>query len=200
MEVSVHVCLTEPTPGTTRILTQRPDGVDFQAPPPLVEAGFPVNQTFFPIERVSPSAPASTVFNTYLKDVATAFNQRQNTVIFTYGAMATPKRAFLYASDGLAALVLRGVMSAPLPGYTYTAQCYALGVTENVKDLLDLRNDQGVVTDSVKEGPKVRQVERVTLRSAADVVALLEGNLTFQKPHHSGHGRTGGDARCQSVL
>jgi hypothetical protein len=174
MEVSVHVCLTDPAPGCTRILTQRPDGVDFQAPAPLTEAGFPVNQAFFPLDRVSLSEPPSTLYNLYLKDVASKFAQRQNTVIFTYGAKATPKRPFMYGLDGIVAQVLRGIMSAPVAGSTYVVQCYALGVTENVKDMLDLKNDQGVVTDSVKEGPKVRQVERMQLRSAGDVTAMLE--------------------------
>lgn len=178
MEVSVHVCLSaaNPSSGSPTVITSRPDGVDFTTPRPLVEAGFPVNQTFFPLERVTVGETPAALYQLHLKDLANRFTQqRQNAVIYTYGAKMTPKRGFLYGeNNGLAAFILKGVMGNPKPGCTYVAQCYALGITENVTDMLDLKNNQGVITDSVKEGPKVRQVERVTLRSVSDVKSLLE--------------------------
>eukprot|EP00759_Apiculatamorpha_spiralis_P058964 PhF_6_TR951/c0_g1_i2/m.1770 len=183
MEISVHVCLTTPSPSGSKILNVRPDGIDYNTPPPLVEAAFPTAQTFFPLEKVTVDTPASALYSTYLRDLHTKFQQRTNAVVFAYGARATPKRQMLFAPDGLAAAALKAILATPQAGYTYTAMCYALGTTENVRDMLDLRNDQGVVTESVKEGPKVRQVEKATLRSAADVGPLFEKITTNYTQH-----------------
>eukprot|EP00760_Papus_ankaliazontas_P004629 PhM_4_TR12000/c0_g1_i1/m.52677 len=65
-------------------------------------------------------------------------------------------------------------MAAPVAGSKYFAQCYALGVTENVGDMINIQNDQGIITDSVKEGPRVRQVERQALSCTADVTAVVD--------------------------
>ncbi|RNE96991.1 putative kinesin [Trypanosoma rangeli] len=56
----------------------------------------------------------------------------------------------------------------------FVLSCYVIGSTEHLADLLNTSNELGVVVDSVKEGPRVRMVERLRVSSAGDVRVAMD--------------------------
>ena len=58
------------------------------------------------------------------------------------------------------------VINKPHPNGVYVAVCYGLGCTENVTDFLNMANQEGLVSETVKEGPRIKNVTRQTLQHA----------------------------------
>jgi len=182
MEVELSICLSQPQGSVACVRSADGRAVSYKAPQELLDTSFPVNDANFSFDRVyGPNTKFSEIYSTQLSEAAKDLMvEARNTVVYTYGAKALPKRQFLYGSSApaaqssLAQSLLANIFSHPLGEYVIQIQAYVLGVTENVTDLLNIENVSGVVIDSVKEGPSVCNVTKQQVNSAADAAEALK--------------------------
>ncbi|KEG10461.1 putative kinesin [Trypanosoma grayi] len=157
----------------------RVDGnsVSFRCPQPLKDAGFPVGDASFNVDAALDDPQSSKIVQKTFSSAASEFIQkRKNLVVFSYGVRATPKRQLMYGSrsgEGYAAKVIADAVQAGTGKGIFVLSCYAIGVSEHLADLLNANNELGVVVDSVKEGPRVRMIERLRVSSAGDVRSAM---------------------------
>lgn len=175
MEASIGVCIHDlkQDSGLPRAISSSgATKVNFNCPPTLRNAGFPVSDASFTCQAVCDNPSAATISKTFLaKEGANFTTHRQNLVFFSYGVRSAPRRQLMFGSQsetGYAAKVVSDVLSSGSGGI-FSLSCYVLGHSERLVDLLSITNEQGVIVESVKEGPRVRGVERRRLTSAADV-------------------------------
>ncbi|ORC89568.1 putative kinesin [Trypanosoma theileri] len=151
--------------------------VQFRCPEPLREAGFPVAESSFNVDVAFEDPQSSTFSSKVFGNAASNFiRNRQNQVVFSYGVRSTPKRQLMYGSgsnDGYAAKMITEAVQSGAGKGIFVISCYAIGATEHLVDLLNLSNELGVVVDSVKEGPRVRMVERLRVSSGSDVRSAM---------------------------
>eukprot|EP00796_Vickermania_ingenoplastis_P002121 gene2121-1297_t len=181
MEATIGVCvhdLQQDTSGLPRaVAVTGPNSVNFTCPPALQSVGFPVSERAFTCSAAAANPNAAALQQAFFASTASQFvQQRQNLVAFAYGVRSTPRRQLLLgsgATGGYAAKVLGDAVTGAGGASVCAIACFVLGHTERVVDLTALANEQGIIVESVKEGPRVRGVERVRVRSSADVTSLL---------------------------
>ncbi|KAK7198666.1 hypothetical protein NESM_000830200 [Novymonas esmeraldas] len=173
LEAKIAVCLHDlkSSSGQPAALRGSANSVAFTCPPVLKEASFPANDTNFAVEQLLERPNASGIQQKTLSSAASDFvKKRQNLVVFSYGVRSTPKRQLMYGSrseDGYAARVISDAVSGGQG--IFTLSCYVIGQDEHLADLIKADNELGVIVESVKEGPRVRMVERVRVSSGSDV-------------------------------
>lgn len=173
MEAKIAVCLhdTSAPSGIPAALRASNNSIAFTCPPVLKEANFPVNEASFNVEQVIEGANAARVQQKTLATAVSDFTQkRQNLVVFSYGVRSTPKRQLMLGSrsdEGYAAKLIADAVASGKG--IFVISCYVVGQDEHLVDLIKSGNELGVIVDSVKEGPRVRMVERAKVTSAADV-------------------------------
>lgn len=179
MEASIGVCIhdTRQSSGLPNsISVTGPTKVSFICPPTLKSVGFPVAEGAFSCTNAVNNPSSATLYQTYLTGEATHFIQkRQNLVFFSYGVRSTPRRQLMLGGGGqggYASHLFSDIVGSGGSGI-YAISCYVLGHTERLTDLTNLQNEQGVIVESVKEGPRVRGVDRVRVGSGGDVSNLF---------------------------
>jgi hypothetical protein len=164
----------------SKVLTCRKDGIDYDAPAVLAQRGFPVCQSFFPFDAVSDD-PGPTAANATkaVKDIASSFHaSHRDSVMFSLGTRKSLKREFMFGKEGVVWQVTHTIASAAVVGSIYQVNCYVLRPDDTVRDLIDWENSQGIIVDSLRDGTRVKQIEKFRIRSPADVATLSE---TIQK-------------------
>lgn len=179
MEAKICVCLHDmrsATPASSKALQASGNSIHFTAPPSLQEMNFPVKDAQFPTELMLSRPTASQIDQNVLSSYASAFaNNRQNLVVYAYGVRSTPKRQLMYGGNGNDGYALNLISDAIQRAKgIFTVSCYVLGATEHVVDLINVENELAVIVESVKQGPRVRMMERSRVASSNDVRAVLE--------------------------
>jgi hypothetical protein len=195
MQVQIHVSAGDaPKPYGEECVNLTADGLTFKTPQALVEAGFPVQGANFTFDSTGKNDNPQQLFAKFGSPAATAFGQRQNLMVFGYGQRATVKRQNLFgtsanATSGFAYLMLKDILekkgTAAAGGGVYTVSCYVLGSTENVVDLIDPNNEAATIVDTVKEGPRVRNVEIKFVSSPTDLAPIFASVAAGYEKHFS---------------
>ncbi|KAH9599548.1 hypothetical protein LSM04_005543 [Trypanosoma melophagium] len=176
MEAKLLFCAHQlKSPSIKLPTTVKVDGntIQYKCPETLKESGFPVGDASFTVDAAFDDPQSSTLSSRTFANVGSNFVQRrQNQVVFSYGVRSTPKRQLMYGSgskEGYAAKIITDAVQAGAGKGIFVLSCYIIGATEHLVDLLNFSNELGVVVDSVKEGPRVRMIERLRVSSASDV-------------------------------
>ncbi len=180
MEVTTHVHVDPPRAGgTAAALTAAGATVALRVPDAMANTGFPARELAFDV----PGGAAALTHGGALDApklaatataIASSFCDRTNNVVFAFGTSATSKRAAIVdPQSGLAAAVLNKVLAAGAQGGPLVAVAFALSDGEGVKDLFNAANEEGRVTETVREGPRITDVTRKALATAADVTAFF---------------------------
>lgn len=178
MEAQIAVCVHDMTSGSgvPKATSVSGNTINFSAPPALREANFPVTDTSFNVEKVVENPNGNRMVSACLSGAASAFNsRRENLVVFGFGVRSTPKRQLMLGSgsdEGYAAKVIGDAVSGGKG--IFSLSCFVIGQEEHLHDLINPDNELGVIVESVKEGPRVRMVERVKVTSAAEVRSVLK--------------------------
>ncbi|GET89352.1 hypothetical protein, conserved [Leishmania tarentolae] len=177
LEAKIAVCLHDlKSPSNHPVaLRSSPNGVSFICPPSLKDANFPANDTNFSVEHVMERPNARAIQKRMLSSAASDFvKNRQNLVVFSYGVRSTPKRQLMYGQQADEGYAARVIAEAVTTGQgIFTLSCYAIDQHDHLVDLISAENELGVIVDSVKEGPRVRMVERPRVKSEADVRSVF---------------------------
>lgn len=174
MIADIHVCIVTPSKsvGDTCVVANA-NNVTFRAPNQLMEAQFPGPDTTFPLDANSSNPSADGLYKKLLADVGAGVaadkGSARNTIVYAYGQQGCPKRQHMFGPGGYAERCVADAVARKGAGEQYVLTGYIFGLTENLVDCLNAENTQGLIVDTVKEGPKVRHIDRVTLQSAADV-------------------------------
>lgn len=177
MEAKISVCIHDsPQSSAAALSVVSSKQVSFTCPSVLKNAGFPVAQANFSCSSLWGNPTSGTLYKGMLSAEVGAFLQkRQNLVVFSYGIRSTPRRQLMYGEEGTSPVngyahsFIRDVISSAAGGGIFAVTCYVLGHSEYVTDLLNLDNKDGVIVESVKEGPRVRSIERARITSVGDV-------------------------------
>lgn len=176
MEAKIAVCLHD-MKESRQPTALRPagNGVGFTCPPALKEANFPANDTTFNVEQLLERPTSGNIQQRAMSNYASDFvKNRQNLVAFGYGVRSTPKRQLMLGTrteEGYAAKIISDAVSGGQG--IFTISCFVIGMDEHLPDMIKADNELGCIVESVKEGPRVRMVERVKVSSAADVRAVF---------------------------
>ncbi|KAG5477119.1 hypothetical protein LSCM1_05461 [Leishmania martiniquensis] len=177
LEASIAVCLHDLKSPSGQPVALRASGnsINFTCPPILKAANFPANDTSFSAEQVLERPNAGTIHSKTMLSAASNFTKnRQNLVVFGYGVRSTPKRQLMFGSRSEEGYAARTIAEAVTAGKgIFTLSCFVIGQDEHLVDLIKAENELGVIVESVKEGPRVRMVERPTVKSKADVSSVL---------------------------
>ncbi|KAG5502982.1 hypothetical protein JKF63_04755 [Porcisia hertigi] len=177
LEAKIVVCLHDlrSPSGQPVALRSSASGVAFTCPPALKEANFPANDTNFAVEQLLEHPNAATIQKKTMRSAASDFvKNRQNLVVFSFGVRSIPKRQLMYgyrSEEGYAARVISEAVSGAQG--IFTLSCYIIGQDEHLVDLIRADNELGVIVKSVKEGPRVRMVERAKVKSDSDVRSVF---------------------------
>lgn len=173
LEAKIAVCLHDlKSPSDHPVaLRSSTNGVSFTCPPSLKGANFPANDANFSVEHVMEQPNAAAIQKKMLSSAASDFvKNRQNLVMFSYGVRSTPKRQLMYGHKGEEGYAMRVISDAVSNGQgIFTLSCYIFGQDEHLVDLISAENELGVIVESVKEGPRVRMVERAKVKNESDV-------------------------------
>lgn len=172
MEAKIAVCLHDMKEShQPTALRPSGNGVSFTCPPALKDANCPANDTTFNVEQLLEQPTAANIQQRAMPNYASDFvKNRQNLVAFSYGVRSTPKRQLMFGSrteEGYAAKVISDAVSGAQG--IFSISCFIIGMDEHLPDLIKADNELGCIVESVKEGPRVRMVERVKVTSPADV-------------------------------
>lgn len=177
MEAQIVVCTHDMSSGSglPKSIRVSGDTISYAAPSALKDAKFPASDTNFTADKVMESPSGSRISSGPLSGAASAFNSRRsNLVVFGYGVRSTPKRQLMLGTSGDEGYATKIISDAVSAGKgIYVVSCYVLGQEEHLPDLVNPENELGVIVESVKEGPRVRMVERARVTSAAEVKSVL---------------------------
>ncbi|KAG5500322.1 hypothetical protein JIQ42_04659 [Leishmania sp. Namibia] len=177
LEAKIAVCLHDlkSPSGQPVALRASANSIAFTCPPMLKAANFPANDATFAVEQVLEQPNAGTIYSKTMSSAASDFlKKRQNLVVFGFGVRSTPKRQLMYgyrSEEGYAARVISEAVTGGKG--IFTLSCYIIGQDEHLVDLVKAENELGVIVESVKEGPRVRMVERSTVKSKSDVYSIF---------------------------
>ena len=178
MLADVHVAVHKPSKplGSTCVVANPSTSISFTAPKQLLDAGFPISESTFPLDSNSTN-PQGSALLAMVGDCGKAMNaasQPRNSIIYSYGAQGTPKRQLMFSPGGYGESLLSDAISSKTSGATYFVTCYIMGGGENLVDGLNPNNTNGLIVDSVKEGPRVKNIDRMKIESAADLAKAVK--------------------------
>eukprot|EP01062_Namystynia_karyoxenos_P044027 TRINITY_DN322_c1_g1_i1.p1 TRINITY_DN322_c1_g1~~TRINITY_DN322_c1_g1_i1.p1 ORF type:complete len:982 (+),score=393.74 TRINITY_DN322_c1_g1_i1:131-3076(+) len=188
MDITLVACASSAPSGGSECLRVGDGQLEFRAPEELREAGFPQQDVKFAFEHTARNINADTLHSKYLKTASLDLFDRQNTVVFAAGQRATPKRQLLFGEPqrpetGTLWKVMQGVCSASgFKSVNLSCTCYAVGSGDRIADILNLDNQTGVMKDSLKGPPTVKNLTTIPIRSWQDGQrALKTVNANYPK-------------------
>jgi hypothetical protein len=184
MQAELHVCLHDSSvTGRTVIVAPSTDktNVVFRTPQELLDVSFPVTDATFAVDCFTLNPTVAQLKAKHFANAGQQFTEnRRNMVVYAVGQRATPRRQLMFGStatgQGYAQAVVEDAVR--LCSGVLSVSCYLFSGGDYVTDLLDLNNTQGLIVDSVKEGPRVRNIQRKRIRSAVDVGAVFRTIIT----------------------
>eukprot|EP00668_Euglena_longa_P005802 GGOE01006844.1.p1 GENE.GGOE01006844.1~~GGOE01006844.1.p1 ORF type:complete len:960 (-),score=290.78 GGOE01006844.1:251-3130(-) len=186
MEVELSICLSSGQGSV--ICNPNADGrsLSYKAPTRLTEASFPITDASFQVDYVhNTTTSTSKVYDTQFGSIASNMMQgSQNSVVYTYGQKALPKRQCLLGSSlvteslnaesGLIQHVVKNLFALPHGESVLKVHAFILGVNDSVIDLLNVDNESATMIDSIKDGPSIQGLTRQGIKSYKEAVAALK--------------------------
>eukprot|EP00758_Cryptobia_borreli_P010057 Tbor_TRINITY_DN5531_c0_g1::TRINITY_DN5531_c0_g1_i1::g.13644::m.13644 len=179
MQADIHVCVHTPSKSEGgSCLVVNPSSITIKASRQLQDAAFPVSEVTLPIDTSSSNPTGKDIIIS--KDLLTsaaqfsAPEQARNTVVYAYGPQGTVRRQLMLYPGGYGEAMFIEAFKKKPSSAAYYISCYIYGTTENLVDCLNPNNNQGLVVDSVKEGPRVKHIDKILVNTVSDLSAAFK--------------------------